>query len=98
MFLRRYLDEEHLSNNALAFIVDDVDLFVETFADGIAKWIFVREPVKQANEIRLFTVSEMKGLESDMVLYIHRKNSSDNENYIAYTRAKYYLLELVRDY
>ena len=98
VFLRRYLEEEKLSNNSLAFIVDDVDTFVASFPDGIAKWNFVREPVKETNEIRLFSVSEMKGLESDMIIYIHGNEVSDNENYIAYTRAKYYLIELVRDY
>lgn len=98
MFLRRYLEDEHLSNNSLVFIVDDVDSFLAKFSDGIAKWVFIRESVKKANEIRLFSVSEMKGLEADMVLYIHGNDSSANENYIAYTRAKYYLIELVRDY
>ena len=50
------------------------------------------------NEIRVFSVSEIKGLEADMVLYIHGTDVTDNENYIAYTRAKYYLVEMVRNY
>ena len=98
VFFRRYLDEEHLPNSSLAVVVDSVELLETTFPDGIAKWRFVRKNVGQENEIRVFSISEIKGLEADMVLYIHGRKVSENENYIAYTRAKYYLIELVRDY
>ena len=98
VFFRRYLDDEQLSNSSLAVIVDDVDGFMRLFPLGVAKWKFVRLPVKQNNEIRVFSVSEIKGLEADMVLYIHGTDVTDNENYIAYTRAKYYLVEMVRNY
>ena len=45
--------------------------------------------------IRVSTPEEFKGLEADMVIYIHDEGMSDNLNYIAYTRAKYYLIELI---
>ena len=98
VFFRRYLDEEHLSNSSLAVIIDDVDGFMKLFLDGIAKWKFVRKQVEQENEVRVFSVAEIKGLEADMVLYIHGRDTSENENYIAYTRAKYYLIELEKNY
>ena len=98
VFFRRYLDEEHLPNGSLAVIIDDVDSFMKLFPSGIAKWRFVRKNIEQENEIRVFSVAEIKGLESDMVLYIHGRDASENENYIAYTRAKYYLIELMRNY
>lgn len=98
VFFRRYLEDEHLSNGSLAVVVDDVDRFMGLFPDGIAKWKFTRKPIEQEDEIIVFSVAEIKGLEADMVLYIHGEDSSENENYIAYTRAKYYLIELVRKY
>ncbi len=98
VFFRRYLEDEHLYNSSLAVVVDDVERFMGLFLEGIAKWKFTRKQVEQENEIRVFSVTEIKGLEADMVLYIHGENASENENYIAYTRAKYYLIELVRKY
>lgn len=97
-FLRRYLDNEHLPNSSLAIVVDDVERFMGYITTGIAKWMFTRKRVEQENEIRVFTIAEIKGLEADMVLYIHGEETTENENYIAYTRAKYYLIELVRKY
>lgn len=98
VFFYRYLVEEHLSNDSIAVIVDDIDMFMRSFSDGVAKWKFVRSSVKNEDEIRVFSIEEVKGLEADMVLYIHSTDVSENENYIAYTRAKYYLIELIRNY
>ena len=55
-------------------------------------------PIYRKDRLSLFSVEEYKGLEADMVLYIHGDDSIENLNYIAYTRAKYYLIELVRTY
>ena len=30
-----------------------------------------------------------------MIVYVHDKGTTDNLNYIAYTRARYYLMELI---
>ena len=98
VFFCRYLDEEQLSNGSIAVIVDDVDMFMRSFPDGVAKWKFVRSSVKKEDEIRVFSIEEIKGLEADMVIYIHSADVSENENYIAYTRAKFYLIELIRNY
>ena len=46
----------------------------------------------------MYSIDEYKGLESNMVIYIHDLDASANMDYIAYTRAKYYLIELVRKY
>lgn len=93
--LKEYLVEEHLETTSMVILVDDMDFFTELFSEGIAKWSFVNEPSRNEDEIRVSTVADFKGLESDMIIYIHKKDVSQNINYIAYTRAKYYLLELV---
>ena len=70
----------------------------QAFPDGIAKWRFVEHPPCDENEISVYSIDEYKGLESNMVIYLHDLDASPNINYIAYTRAKYYLIELVRKY
>ena len=94
----RYLKEEYLSNHSLVILTDDVNKFLDNYQQGIAKWNLVRGYAQSDCEVGVFSVEEFKGLESDMVIYFHEQNTSENMNYIAYTRAKYYLLELVRRY
>lgn len=95
---KKYLVDEHLPTQALTILTDDVNGFVSMYPDGISKWKFSRDHVESDNVLRLYSVEEYKGLESDMVIYVHAMNTTENVNYIAYTRAKYYLIELVRNY
>ena len=95
---RRYLDEEYLKNDSLVVLTDNKEKFFQAFPDGIAKWRFVEAPPCDENEISVYSIDEYKGLESNMVVYLHDLDASPNMNYIAYTRAKYYLIELVRKY
>ena len=76
-------------------LVDYIDDFFEYFDDGIAKWLFTRDINDDSDKIRVSTPEDFKGLESDMIIYIHSEDTTDNIDYIAYTRAKYYLLELI---
>ena len=69
---------------------------MEMYPNGIAAWKFVSGESSSENEISVYTVEAFKGLECNMVVYIHDDTTNANINYIAYTRAKYYLIELVR--
>ncbi len=93
---KEYLIDERLPNHSLVVIVDNACEFQGLYPDGIAKWKFCRTHSLSDDEILLVSVEEFKGLESDMVIYIHSENTNSIENYIAYTRAKYYLIELIR--
>ena len=93
--LKEYLVDEQLNTFSMVILVENMDAFMSLFAGGIAKWNFVVGPIKNENDIRVSTVADFKGLESDMIIYIHSEEASQNLNYIAYTRAKYYLVELV---
>ncbi len=95
---KRYLDEEYLKNDSLVILTEHKETFFAEFPDGIAKWKFVHDIPCHENEISVYSVDEYKGLEANMVIYIHSANTTENMNYIAYTRAKYYLIELVRVY
>lgn len=92
---KEYLVDEDVNNSSLSVLLDDVDEFMYYYRDGLASWTFSLERTIDEKKIFVSSVGDFKGLESDMVIYIHRDNVSDNLNYIAYTRAKYYLIELI---
>ena len=94
--LKRFLEDEDLQSSSMVILTEDADQFIELFDGSIAKWKFVKKySTNGTDEIKVASVEEFKGLESDMIVYIHSKNTTDNLNYIAYTRARYYLLELI---
>lgn len=95
---RRYLEEEYLKNDSLVIITDNKKKLLSEFPDGVAKWKFVDGHPCSDTEIGVYSIEEYKGLESNMVIYIHNTAATENMNYIAYTRAKYYLIELVRNF
>lgn len=95
---RRYLEEEYLKNESLVIITDNKEQLLHEFPDGVAKWKFVDGTPCNEAEIGVYSIEEYKGLESNMVIYIHNTAATENMNYIAYTRAKYYLIELVRNF
>ena len=92
---KEYLYDEALKTSSLVLLVQNADEFMTTYSEGIAKWSFTRDIHSESDQIRVSTPEDYKGLESDMVIYIHNNETSDNINYIAYTRAKYYLIELI---
>ena len=87
--------DEDVRNTSLIVLADDVEEFLTYYCGGIANWKFAIDILDDSNAIRVSSVEDYKGLEADMVIYIHKDGVSDNLNYVAYTRAKYYLLELV---
>lgn len=96
LLFKQFLTDEHLSNDSIIIITENSETFINEFPDGIAKWKFTKQYPSNENEIKVSSVESYKGLESNMVIYIHSKSTSNNMNYIAYTRAKYYLIELIR--
>lgn len=92
---KEYLVDEDVKQSSMTVLVDDIDNFLRVYSDGIANWKFVTKRSLANNEIFVADIGAFKGLESDMVIYIHNDGIIDNLNYIAYTRAKYYLIELI---
>ncbi len=92
---KKFLEDEDLSSNSLVILVENTENFINGFGGAIAKWKLVKEYTNDKDEIKVSSVVDFKGLESDMIIYIHGQKTADNLNYIAYTRARYYLLELV---
>lgn len=98
ILFKRYLEEEYLKNDSLIILTDDKESLLREFPNGIAKRKLVNGIPEAENEISVYAIDEYKGLESNMVVYLHGIKTNENMNYIAYTRAKYYLIELVRKY
>lgn len=92
---KEYLVDEGVKNSSITILLDNLEEFMERYKEGIARWKFVTKRTEDENEIFVSEVGNYKGLESDMVIYIHHKEVSANIDYIAFTRAKYYLIELI---
>ena len=94
--LKEYIIDEHLNTTSIVILFEDINQAKPYIDDGIAQWVFVTDHKPENNdEIYICSAFDYKGLEADMVIYIRSKNASKNMNYIAYTRAKYYLHELI---
>ena len=94
--LKEFIVDEELSNKSIVILFDDISEAQEYLENGLAQWKFTFEQPKEDNEIQISSAFDFKGLEADMVIYIHKSTASQNINYIAFTRAKYYLYELIR--
>ena len=94
--LKEFVVDEELSNKSIVILFDDIEEAKDYIENGLAQWRFTFEEPKEDNEIQISSAFDYKGLEADMVIYIHDASASQNINYIAYTRAKYYLYELIR--
>ena len=93
---KRFLDDEALKPSSMVLLVEDASAFLKAFDGEIAKWNLVLEYTpNKGNEIKVSSVEDFKGLEADMIIYIHSDATLDSLNYIAYTRARYYLIELI---
>ena len=93
MILNELINQEGVDSSSITLLVDD---FSKEIFDNlhIADWKLVHD-IAPNNGIKFFTVSEYKGLESDVIIYVHSKRNSDVADYVAYTRARYFLYDLI---
>ena len=93
--LKEFIIDENLSNSSIVILFENMCDAENYLNNGLAQWKFVNRRPVATNEIQTSSAFDFKGLESDMVIYVRRKEAGENINYIAYTRAKYYLYELI---
>ncbi len=93
--LKEFIIDESLNNSSIVILFENLDDAKSYLNNGLAQWKFVCHMPMESNEIQVSPAFDFKGLEADMVIYVRRKDSGENINYIAYTRAKYYLYELI---
>lgn len=94
--LKEFIIDESLNNSSVVILFEDIEDAKDYIENGLAQWKFVFSKPTKDNEIQISSAFDYKGLEADMIIYIHNASSSKNINYIAYTRAKYYLYELIK--
>ena len=51
-------------------------------------------PSKDSDFIGTFKVSEYKGLESNIIIYLHKSNTEYSFKYVGLTRARFYLYDI----
>lgn len=88
------VNNERININSIVLILDH-DYYPSFENSQIGRWNCVNKFNTNDSEIRICLVEEFKGLESNIVFYIHGIQTPENYNYVAYTRAKYYLFNIV---
>ena len=94
--LKKFSDEQIIPSS-IVLLAEDSDKFLRMYSNGVAKWRFSASR-KNDEDILVSSVYDFKGLEADVIIYIHSNHSSENMDYIAYTRARYYLIEFIEEY
>ena len=85
---------EAVSPTSITILASD-EFFEKIHNTKIGKWNLVKKKKTMLDELKLYNIDDFKGLESDVVFYIREKNSDNKYDYVAYTRAKFYLYEMI---
>ena len=85
---------ESVKPESITVLVSD-DIYENVKNKKIGKWCFIKKQDVKMDELRLYDVKNYKGLEADVIFYIRNKDTSNIYNYVAYTRAKFYLYEMI---
>ncbi len=92
--LIKLIDDEYVKNEFITILADE-ELYDKIIGKRYSRWKLVNKMDPGVNEISCYKVDEFKGLESNVVFYMHKKSSKPSFDYVAYTRAKYYLYEYI---
>lgn len=90
----KLVDEEGIKVKSIVFLIDH-DYYDSYNGIRIGRWILKDGSRNDRDSIKLALVEDFKGLESDIVFYIHALYTPEVYNYVAFTRAKYYLYDMV---
>lgn len=74
-------------------IIDD-DLYDEIMNQGFNFDVKNQIATKNDKYIGVFKVSEYKGMESNIIIYLHRENVEYSFKYVGLTRARFYLYDI----
>ena len=106
VFVNAYEAKQYIETEILKLVIDDKvplssiviladhDCFKGLNNSPLGRWIV--SSIESSENLRLALVEDFKGLESDVVFYYHEISTPENYNYVAFTRAKYYLFEIIQ--
>ena len=90
----KLIDNETVPLESIVILTDHD--FYDSFNNSeLGRWKCEDYANENDVNIKLSLVEDFKGLESNIVFYVHSINVPENYNYVAFTRAKYYLYELI---
>ena len=92
--LLRFIDNDGNDNKSIVILADH-ECYNKLVNKPIGRWVCVDKKDINYDEIRITKVEDFKGLESEVVFYWHSISTPDEYDYVAYTRAKYYLFNLI---
>lgn len=75
-------------------IVIDDDIFEEFASDSFDFSVRNELSSKNCDYISVFSTSEYKGMESNVIFYIHKKDSGYSYKYVGLTRARFFLYDI----
>lgn len=89
--ITKLVDNECVPVESIVVLVDHDNYNLN--GQQLARWTLSDK--RDNNTVRLSLVEDFKGLESNIVFYIHNITTPEKYDYVAYTRAKYYLYEYI---
>ncbi|MCR3907038.1 MAG: hypothetical protein NUK62_08460, partial [Tenericutes bacterium] len=95
--LKELVNKEGVSNKNITVVSNtEINESILSGDEPLGNWEFNHsgEPI-MSNEIRYRTIDEFKGLESDVVVCLNHGEESKEKLYVAYTRARFYLYEMI---
>ena len=92
--LLRLVDEDMVPLASIV-ILSDHECYKKLANERLGRW-YCSNSMHSTDYIRLFTVEEFKGLEANVVFYYHEISTPEVYDYVAFTRAKYYLYEIIK--
>ena len=90
----KLVDEDKVPISSIVILADH-DCYQKLVGQELGRWHLISDS-SDVDTLRVFLVEDFKGLESNVVFYYHEETTPENYNYVAYTRAKYYLFEIVQ--
>lgn len=88
------IEREFVPLNYITILIDDPIYDEFSNMDFVGRWNTVHH-TRAESALSVYKTSAYKGLESNVVVYIRHSDSKDDYNYVAFTRAKFYLYDLI---
>ena len=91
--INNLINNDEVPSWFINIVVDD-DLYNELFNSEFDFEVKNELSKKDKKFIGIYSVSQYKGLESNVIFYIHRQNTNYNFKYIGLTRARFFLYDI----
>ena len=91
--VKNLIERDSVPKCFINIIIDD-DLYDETIKQGFDFCVKSQISSNEDDFIGVFKVSEYKGMESNIILYLHRECVEYSFKYVGLTRARFYLFDI----